>query len=377
MLDSKVKNYLTGVMQTIASTAFKPTAETIQVFGDFRRNSQAAYQALWPNHQVRADSITDDEGNVCGYVATVADDEGTPIADRDAFALAASLVMEKKYPDKKFGNGEIIPIDSSADGVSTLEDGTQIYRMAQYDTVGSMAVISDYSRGGPAIDVRFQRAAITAKMIGAQINLSVMEMLTTVRTAGRSLADYKYMGLRNAYVNYLDAGAVFGDPRAGLDGLMTITGKTEYLSPAPIALGMNADQLLTILSEMASAVTIATNTVENSKIFVTPFRVLNVALNTRRTNSSETVYEEFLRSQRMAGLIEDWVSSESLRRVDGGNDVAFMLPKDKAKLCLKCPTGLLFLDGQRIGFGVTIHAMATTLLLVTPAPACILIIRGI
>jgi hypothetical protein len=371
---------LTSIMNGVASAiqaAPRPDADTLSFFGRLMRSPSEAIASLWPGSQVRADSITDDDNNLLGFVTTVADDEGVPIVDRDAFALASARVIQREYPQKKFGMGLIVPIDSTLDGVSVLDNGQQVYMLAQYDLVGSMALVTDYAAGGPAVDVRFEKAAVTAKTIGAKFILSFAELGELVKSAGRSLADFKYAALRQAYINYIDYGCVFGDPRAGLDGLLTISGKTEYIAPTPVVAGMSADLLLSMLGDMASAVTIATNTVETSDIFVTPFRVMNVAVNLRRTNSSRTVYEEFMESQRMARLVSRWETSESLRRADAGQDVAFMLPFDREKLCIKCPTPLSFLDGLRQGLGYVVHAMATTLLLVTPSPACILIIRGL
>jgi hypothetical protein len=368
---SKASTFFSSIAKSISS-APPPPPETIQVMGAMREDPLAAYQSLWPDHSV---TIVPVGGSGDGCMAVVADSEGTPAHDRDAFAAAVARVLQKRYPELKFGSGSIIPIDYSQDGITTLLSGEEVYQLAQYDLVGSMALITNYSNGGPAVNVVFERAARVAKMIGAQFDIRFLPQ--KLINVSKSLFDFKMEALQRAFVSYLDAGAIFGDPRAGLDGLLTITGKTEYVSPAPINIGMNADLMLEILNGMAAAVMTATNTVESSKIFVTPWRVMNAAMSTRRTNSSQTVYEEFMATQRMAGLIERWEHSETVRRVDAGADVAFMLPNDPEKLCIKIPTALTYLEASRVGLGFTVHAFATTLLVVTPSPACILLIRGI
>ena len=371
---SSASTFLKSIINNI-SRVMTPPSDTVQLMGTMRQDPQAAYESLWPGHNVTTMTVADDDGLDAGCLALVADDEGTPAHGRDAFAEAVARVLQKEYPELKFGSGQIIPFDYSRDGITTLLSGEEVYQMMQYDLVGSVSLITNYSNGGPAVNVVFERAARVAKMIGAQFDIRFLP--SKVIEMGRSLFDYKMEAIQKAFVNYLDAGAIFGDARAGLDGLLTITGKTEYVSPAPIAIGMNADLMLEILNGMAAAVMTATNTVERSKVFVTPWRVMNAAMSTRRTNSSMSVYEEFLATQRMAGLIDRWEYSESVRKVDAGSDVAFMLPNDREKLSIKIPTGVTFLEAIRVGFGFTVHAFATTLLVVTPCPACILLIRNI
>lgn len=239
-----------------------------------------------------------------------------------------------------------------------------------------MAIISDYSKGGPASDVVASRAYVTVKFFGGQVNFSLFEILRVI-SAGQSLPDMKLQALKRSYLKYLNAVGYFGDVAGGLQGLLTISGTTNYIVPTPVSFGVNADYLTSLLASIASTIPEITNGIENPTKLVTPLRLRDIAMATHRHGVDKTVYEEFLDRERLAGRITEWITDEILMTARNGKAVCLVLHDEKDKLCLKVPQGFSLLDAQLNHYAYTIHGFGSTAGVFCTAPASIMIVEGI
>jgi hypothetical protein len=327
---------------------------------------QQAYPAA---DEVRVDS-TEIEGKLF-QIPVIRSDSEMMNAGRDAFVRLFSKIVEKQYTKKLMGTGQIVPIDASRDGVSTLIDGTEVIEIVQTDNIGSMAAITDYSSGGPSIEVTMERSYSFVKMIGAKVIYSFAEVQKSL-IAGMPLDSRKLAAMKESYVKYLDYGGYFGDAALGLQGVLTINGSTEYTSAARIVLGLPADQMLAILADIASTIPENTNNIEQPKRLVTTQRVMRAALNTRLDNNSKTVYEAFMEVEARIGGITEWIVDEKLKGIDNGNDIALVLPVDIDKLSLKVSTPYTQLDEQQINMAFVVHAYAGVGLIICTAPQAVM-----
>lgn len=348
--------------------------ETLQAIRLSNDNALSYWSRAYPTAEVKIDSV-EIEGRI-HQVPSIKKDS-TLTAAREAFVQLASMIIEKEYPEMQMGMGKIIPIDSSRMGVSTLVDGTEVVEIIQTDTIGAMAAIEDYGTGGPAIDVTMERAWQFLKYIGGKVIYSIFEVEKS-RTAGMPLDSRKLAALQKSAVKYLDYGGYFGDPAIGLNGVLTINGCAEYVSPARIVQGMPADQMLAILSDVCGTIPQNTNNIERPKKLVTPLRVIRAALNTRLDNNQMSVYEALMNVESKIGGITEWITDERLKgAAPDGSDISLVLPDDPVKLCLKVAQPYTQLDEQLTNMAYTVHAYLSTGLVQCTAPQALMVCFGL
>jgi hypothetical protein len=345
---------------------------TRQIGQEYRRSPLEAYKQAYPGHEVVADDVMSEDGSfVIGSICQVVADDSQMLMSRDALASVMAKVLYKQYPELKLANGKIIPIDRTSDGVIYGVSGTEIYEVVQLDYIGCMEIISDYSKGGPSADVVASRAFITVKMFGGQVNFSILEIIR-VASSGLSLPDEKLKSLRYAFMKYLNAVGYHGDARGGLQGLLTLSGTTNYVVPTAVDFGTSADYLTSILADIAAKIPEVTNGIENPTRLVTPLRLKEIAMSSYRTGVEISVYEEFVNREQKAGRITDWVTDEHLRYADGGRSICLLVHDEIDKLALKVPQDFTMLDAQMDNFSYTVLAFGTTAGVVSSAPASVM-----
>jgi hypothetical protein len=351
--------------------------ESVDIARQYARNPHEAHAAAHPDNEVVSDDVFDETtGRHLGTIAFVVSDNAEFITGRDALLAATAKVIQKQYTELKLANGKIISIDYSQDGVFMGVSGAEIYEIVQFDNIGMMQIISDYGKGGPSSDVIAERAYVTVRVFGGQVQFSLLEILRLMG-AGQNLPMRKMESLKHSYMKYLNAVGYHGDVRGGLQGLLTISGTTNYIVPTPITPGVNADYLLSLLTSISYAVPNATNGIETPSRLVTPRAVRDIAMSVRRYGVDVTVYEEFMHSN---SLIEDgiseWVIDDSLLHARNGRSVCLLVSTDMDKVCLKVPQQFTTLDAQIQNFGLTVHAFGSTAGVVCTAPASIMVIEN-
>jgi hypothetical protein len=364
-----------GTLATIQESLALPAVphETTEFYNLYRRSPLEAFQRAYQGHEVVADDVLDEDGNRVGVVCEVivADDSSSMSIHRTALASLMGRIIEKQYPDLKMAMGQIVPLDTTQRGVIYGVSTTAIIETIQYGFVGCMELISDYSKGGPSADITIEKSYVSVKMFGGQINFSLQEVARA--GAGNINLDVgKMMALKKAYMRYLNVVGYFGDARGGLQGLLTMTGTTTYVSPQTVDYGINADLLSAILADMANKIPEVTNGIEQPAKLVSPQKLLFIASNTRRSGVNETIFEEFMKREALLGRITDWIVDEHLKDADGGRPLVLILPNDIEKVCLKVTQEFAVLDAQVQNFGYTIHGFGATAGILSEAPASIL-----
>jgi hypothetical protein len=158
-----------------------------------------------------------------------------------------------------------------------------------------------------------------------------------------------------------------------LQGLLTINGTNEYTSPNRITTALAADTMAAILADIASSIGQTTNGVEQPDTIITTLRVRDAAMHTRRAIGGKSVYEEFMDTERAAGRITRWVVDEHLKgAAPDGTDIAIVLHYNPDKVKLKIVQDFTMLDEQQRGYGYTVHAFASTALVLCMAPQSIM-----
>jgi hypothetical protein len=347
--------------------------ETLNAMHMFRLDPEGyARQALPDAIDIKIDSIVMGDRSIPTISVQSAIADSTLIIDRTALAQLQAKIVMKQYPEMQMANGNIVPIDYSREGVSITSSGAEIIETIQVDRIGAMAGITDYTNGGPAVDLLIERMFTFARTIGAQANYSIFELRNSANSK-IPLKGTKLEALKEAYLRYIDRGGYYGDPQLGLQGLLTINGTSEYSSPTVFSTALAADTMLAILADMANTITDNTNGIERPKRLVTTERVRNAAIHTRRPNSSKSVYEEFMETERSIDRIGDWITDNHLKGADtNGGDIALLLPNDTDKLCLKVIQQFTMLEEQMRGFGYTVHAFATVGLIHCTRPRAVL-----
>jgi hypothetical protein len=353
------------------------TGFTLDLAKRHLRSPHEAAASAYPNHEVVSDDVIDEESGQCiGIISHVVSDDAQFLMSRDALLSATAKVLQKQYPELKMANGKIIAIDYTSDGVVMGFSGTEIYEIVQFDYIGMMAIISDYGKGGPSSDVVASRAYVTVKIFGGQINFSLLEVIRVIG-AGQNLDMKKMDSLKYSYSKYLNAVGYFGDARGGLQGLLTISGTTNFVCPTPISFGVNADYLTSLLATIASTIPSITKGIENPTRLVTPKIVRDIARSVRRYGSDKSVYQEFMEDNAsVEDGIKEWVTDELLLNARNGRSICLLVHSEMDKLCLKVPQQFSVLDAQVQNFAYTIHGFGSTAGVVCTAPASIMIIEN-
>lgn len=297
------------------------------------------------------------------------DDDTLAFAARELTVLR-SKVYEREYPEKKMANGQILPIE-----VMTEASWADEVEIEEYDIYGIMQVIADYSRGGNRVGVSTRRMRYPIRTIGAHAGYS-LEEVNKARFAQKPLQAQRLRALRESYDNYQDQLGYYGDVNYGLQGLLTLP-LPQMISATPMSAVTSADDLLALLNSYVGAILEATNGIESPKKMVLPEAQYRRIFSTYRTNTSETIGEAFLRSQRAQGLINEIIIDVKLKKALNGKDVAVLLPDDVDKISLGVAIPYTMLPEQVQNMEFVTHSYARVAGVMCKYPLSTLIVTNI
>lgn len=297
------------------------------------------------------------------------DDDTLIFASRELTAMRAKI-YERQYPEKKMASGQILPIE-----VMTEAAWADEIEIEEYDIYGIMQVIADYSKGGPRVGNSSRRVRYQIKTIGGHAGYS-LEEINKARFANKPLLAQRMRALREAYENYQDHVGYWGDTSFGLQGLFTLPLPT-MVSPMPFSGATSADDLLALLNSYVAAIQEPTFGLETPKKMVLPEAQYRRIFSTYRTNTSETIGEAFLRSQRAQNLIQDIIMDVKLKKAYNGQDVGLILPDDEDKISLGLTIPFTMLPEQVQNMEFVTHAYARVMGVVCKYPMSTLIFTGI
>lgn len=297
------------------------------------------------------------------------DDATLEFAERSLTTLRAK-VYTKQYPAQRMANGEILPIEIMSDCEWADE-----FEIEEYDAFGIACVIADYSKGGTRVGTSARRVRYPIKTVGAHCGYS-LEEINKARFANKPLKEQRMRALREAWNNYIERGGYFGDPDFGLQGLFTLDLPTQ-VSPTTLTAAATADDLLSLLNSFVTGISVETFGIEIPKKMIMPQLQYDKIFSTYRPNTSETVGEAFLRSQRAQGKIDQIIVEPKLAKSVEGLDALIILPDDEDKISLGIPVPWKMLPEQIVNLETIIHALGRTSLVLCKNPLSTRIVVGI
>lgn len=298
------------------------------------------------------------------------DDATLEFAERSLTTLRAK-VYNKQYPAQKMANGEILPIEIMDDCEWADE-----FEIEEYDVFGIACVIADYSKGGTRVGTSARRVRYPIRTVGAHCGYS-LEEINKARFANKPLKEQRMRALREAWNNYIERGGYFGDPDFGLEGLFTLKLPTQA-SSMTFAAASTADDLLALLNGYVSGISVDTFGIEIPKKMVMPQFQYDKIFSTYRPQTTETVGEAFLRSQRAQGKIENIIVEPKLAKAaPDGTDALLILPDDEDKISLGIPVPWRMLPEQVVNLETIVHALGRTSLVICKSPLSTRIITSV
>lgn len=147
----------------------------------------------------------------------------------DAAAIAIELVreismqlMERKYPDLRWAEGELVKFDRSGD------PGFDSFRWYELDTSGEADFINDQGDGAPTVDLKLTAHDSNYAMFGIKMIVTDRD-IDRAKTQGLfNIAEKKSKAAKRAYMQKLHRLVLEGDETRGFSGMQRLPGTYDF-----------------------------------------------------------------------------------------------------------------------------------------------------
>ncbi len=232
------------------------------------------------------------------YIKTTAqrmDDSFSLFLARELTYIRTRVLEVAKAPMNAF---RIFPVTTE------VPAGAQVAIQRIYDQMGIAKVISNYADDLPRADVVGTETPTKVITIGDSYGYNVVE-IENAQYAGVNLEMYKAQAARRAVDLKINKLAWFGDAEMGVQGFLDNPNLTAVTLPADgnqnggssstQFIHKTADQIIRDISNVISAINIATNNVENPNMVLLPTKAFDHIVMTPRSQYSDLTILEFLR----------------------------------------------------------------------------------
>lgn len=270
------------------------------------------------------------------------DDLGVGAFQRD-LEYREQKVMEKKYPQLKFAEGLIVPIEEL--DIPWAE--TTSYRMIT--GVGAFELARDYTTNLPMVDILSEEfIQRTYKYVGGYY-YNEDEAYKSVHL-NMPIEDQKIGMVRRVAMQTMNKLIAFGDRETGQSGFVNHPGWLRSVAPYPLDATSTANQQLTTLTSATSAIVTVTNGEEMPDTMLLPLEKYEFAINSRLDNTLEkTVLRQFLDNN---GHVTDIQPLNELKGAGpNGEDVMIIFRRDPEAVKYRVTQPFGFRDLFRMPFG--------------------------
>jgi hypothetical protein len=178
--------------------------------------------------------------------------------------------------------------------------GAQVAIQRTYDQTGIAKVISNYADDLPRADVVGVETPVKVMTIGDSYGYNVVE-IENAQFAGVNLEMYKAQAARRAVDFKINQLAWFGDAENGITGflanpnLTSVTLAADGTGSSTKFVDKTPDQIIRDVTQLISAINVATNNVENPNMVLFPTEAFDHIVMTPRSQFSDLTILEFLR----------------------------------------------------------------------------------
>lgn len=178
--------------------------------------------------------------------------------------------------------------------------GAQVAIQRIYDQTGVAKLISNYADDLPRADVIGTETPVKVMTIGDSYGYNVVE-IENAQFAGVNLEMYKAQAARRAVDFKINQLAWFGDADAGITGflanpnLTSVTIAADGTGSSSKFVDKTPDQIIRDVTQLISAINLATNNVENPNMVLFPTEAFDHIVMTPRSQYSDLTILEFLR----------------------------------------------------------------------------------
>jgi hypothetical protein len=268
-----------------------------------------------------------------------------------------SKTYDMRYPDLSYAR--LLPIDTSAG------PGADSITYEQYDAVGVMKIIANYSDDLPRSDVFGREFTIAVKSIAGAYGYNVQEIRSALK-AGKPLNTRKAAAVRKAYEVMCNNIAFFADGTAewgGMRGILYASGTTKAAATTGDWLNGTTTpaQILTDIENALAAVDTLTNGVESINTCVLPKNHLAHLSTTPRTDNSDLTVLDWIKKAypeitfTQARELKD-VNPKPSTMAAVNTNIALFYNKSPENLVLEVPSPFEQFPAQAKGLEFTIAA---------------------
>jgi hypothetical protein len=178
--------------------------------------------------------------------------------------------------------------------------GAQVAIQRTYDQTGIAKVISNYADDLPRADVIGTETPVKVQTIGDSYGYDVVE-IENAQFAGVNLEMYKAQAARRNIDFKINQLAWFGDAENGITGflanpnLTSVTLAADGTGSSTKFVDKTPDQIIRDVTQLISAINLATNNVENPNMVLFPTEAFDHIVMTPRSQFSDLTILEFLR----------------------------------------------------------------------------------
>lgn len=232
------------------------------------------------------------------YIKTAAqrmDDSFSLFLARELTYIRTRVLEVAKAPMNAF---RVFPVQTE------VPPGAQVAIQRIYDQMGIAKVISNYADDLPRADVVGTEIPTKVVTIGDSYGYNVVE-IENAQFAGVNLEMYKAQAARRAVDLKINRTAWFGDEANGIIGFINNPNLTAVTIPADgnenggtnstQFIHKTPDQIIRDITNVISAINIATNNVENPNMVIFPTAAFDHIVMTPRSQYSDLTILEFLR----------------------------------------------------------------------------------
>ena len=231
------------------------------------------------------------ERNYIQSVAGRQDDAFSFFLARELTQIRARVLEVAKAPMNAF---RIFPVQTE------VAPGAEIAIQRVYDQVGMAKVISNYADDLPRAAALGKEVPTKVVTVGDSYGYNVVEV-ENAQFAGVNLEYYKAQVARRAVDLKINKMAWFGDADNGVTGFINNSNLTAVTLPADGTgsstkfVDKTPDQIIRDVTNLISAINIATNNVENPNMVLFPTQAFDHIVMTPRSQYSDLTILEFLR----------------------------------------------------------------------------------
>jgi hypothetical protein len=228
------------------------------------------------------------------YIKSVAqrnDDAFSLFLARELTYIRTRVLEVAKAPMNAF---RIFPVQTE------IPAGAQVAIQRTYDQTGIAKVISNYADDLPRADVIGTETPVKVQTIGDSYGYDVVE-IENAQFAGVNLEMYKAQAARRNIDFKINQLAWFGDAENGITGflanpnLTSVTLAADGTGSSTKFVDKTPDQIIRDVTQLISAINVATNNVENPNMVLFPTEAFDHIVMTPRSQYSDLTILEFLR----------------------------------------------------------------------------------